>query len=428
MNREVDQDELWDCARAFEHWLDATGYESYDPYDIWGTKYGLASRRLYYRAPLLGSPLIAPIVAMEMACPQLRRVIVRKQRFPTADAHLVLSFLNLYELKADSAYLARAENLAAELLRMAIPGFSGYCWGYPFDWQNYDGLYPKNVPYITCTPYCFEAYAGLHKATGNDRYLKICESIAQFIADDLKDSIISDEAAAASYSPYDATKVVNASAYRAFVLFEAAHRFGNDQFAKKAWRNLNFVLRSQREDGSWLYAMDSRGEAFIDHFHTCFVLKNLFKINRRLQDRSIRAAIQNGYGYYRRSLFDRNDKPIPFAIRHRTQIVNCELYDFAEAITLGVLLRDHLSGAFDLALELAHKIAAAYQLPEGFFVTRVYRGGLRHTFPFMRWPQAQLFYALTNVLIALKGSSPSIGQTETIAKTQSPTLQEISRV
>jgi hypothetical protein len=341
---------------------------------------------------------------------------------------LVLSFLNLHKLTGDSAHLAQAQNLANELLRTAIPGFSGYCWGYPFDWQNYDGLYRKNVPYITCTPYCFEAYAGLFEATQNGHYLEICESIAQFIADDLKDSVISDKMAAASYSPYDATKVVNASAYRAFVLFEAAHRFGNDQFAKKAWRNLNFVLRSQREDGSWLYAMDSRGEAFIDHFHTCFVLKNLFKINRRLQDRSIRAAIQNGYGYYRRSLFDRNDQPIPFAIRHRTRIVNRELYDFAEAITLGVLLRHDIHGAVDLALKLARGVATSYQLPQGFFVTRVYRSGLRHTFPFMRWPQAQLFYALTNVLVALNDFSMSIEPTEATGKGLPPTLQEINRV
>jgi hypothetical protein len=419
---------LRDSIEAFVRWLEHNGYASYDPYDVWGTKYGLISRRLYYRAPLLGIPLIAPILLMEIACPGLRRFIVRKQRFATAEAHLVLSFLNLYKLTGYSLYLERAQNLARELQRLAIPGFSGYCWGYPFDWQNYDGLYERNVPYITCTPYCFEAYAGLFEATADTHYLGICESIAQFIADDLRDSIVNDEAAAASYSPFDATKVVNASAYRAFVLCEASNRFGNDRFMEKAWRNLNFVLQSQRPDGSWLYAMDSRGEAFIDHFHTCFVLKNLFKINLRLQDPSVRKAIQNGYDYYRHTLFDRNDTPIPFAIRHRTQIVNCELYDFAEAITLGVLLRDHVSGAFDLALELAHKIAAAYQLPEGFFVTRVYRGGLRHTFPFMRWPQAQLFYALTNVIIALKGLSPSIGQTETTAKTQPPTLQEVSRV
>jgi hypothetical protein len=31
-------------------------------------------------------------------------------------------------------------------------------------------------------------------------------------------------------------------------------------------------------------------------------------------------------------------------------------------------------------------------------VTRVFRGGFRHRFPFLRWPQAQLFYALTNLL------------------------------
>ena len=29
-----------------------------------------------------------------------------------------------------------------------------------------------------------------------------------------------------------------------------------------------------------------------------------------------------------------------------------------------------------------------------------FRGGFKHTFPFLRWPQAQLFYSLTNLLQA----------------------------
>jgi hypothetical protein len=33
-------------------------------------------------------------------------------------------------------------------------------------------------------------------------------------------------------------------------------------------------------------------------------------------------------------------------------------------------------------------------------VTRVYLGGIKHTVPFIRWPQSQLFLALTNLLLA----------------------------
>src|SRR6185312_8082896 len=55
--------------RRFDAWLENVGYASYDPYDSWGTKYGLLSRRIYYKKGLLGLPLIAPILLMEVACP-----------------------------------------------------------------------------------------------------------------------------------------------------------------------------------------------------------------------------------------------------------------------------------------------------------------------------------------------------------------------
>jgi hypothetical protein len=353
--------------------------------------------------------------------------------------------------------LVKAVALGDELLRYSIPGFRGYCWGYPFDWQNNKGLWRRNTPFITCTPYAFEAYLGLFDATGHQRYLEIAASISRFVADDLKDSPCGADAAAASYSPFDDSKVINASAYRAFVLFEAAHRLMDPSIAQhrsadpacasvqstessdgassapssrpsppmgareehgpatarfplhaevcrryleKAWRNLNFILQSQREDGSWLYAVDNPAEAYIDHFHTCFVLKNLVKINRHIRHPRVSDAIQRGYTYYRKHLFDAQDNPRQFAIRPRTQLVDMEMYDWAEAMTLGALLREEIPGAFDFAHELARRLGAQYQLPDGHFVTRVYRGGIRHTFPFLRWPQAQLFHAVTNLLAA----------------------------
>jgi hypothetical protein len=119
----------------------------------------------------------------------------------------------------------------------------------------------------------------------------------------------------------------------------------------------------------------------------------------------VRGAILKGYQYYRKELFDHENNPKSFAHHVRMQIVRLELYNFAEAITLGVLLRDHIPDAFLLAQNLAGKLSEKYQLPDGHFVTRVYPGGLRHKLPFLRWPQAQLFYAITNLLVASADSS-----------------------
>lgn len=393
-------DPLLASIQRFDAWLEKTGYESYDPYDFWGTKYGLFSRRVYYKKGVLGLPLIAPILLMDMACPGLRGLFVKKERFATADGQLVLAFLNLYQSTGEPKFLEKAERLGEELLQYSLPGYSGKCWGYPFDWQHNGGLWSKNTPYITCTPYCFEAFISLYDATKDQRYLDIARSIATFVYTDLKDTPTGQDAAAGSYSPIDDSKVVNASAYRAWVLFEAAARFNLPEYKEKAQKNLNFILQSQRDDGAWLYAFDAPGEDFIDHFHTCFVLKNLFKINLRLNNPVVTEAIKKGYAYYRKELFYADGLPKGFAKQPRTQIVHLEMYNFAEAITLGALLKDLIPIAFEHAQQLAAILREQYQLADGHFVSRVYRGGFRHTFPFLRWPQAQLFYSLTNLYSA----------------------------
>ena len=218
--------------------------------------------------------------------------------------------------------------------------------------------------------------------------------------EDLKDTPASGDSLAGSYHPNDNGMVVNASAYRAFVLFEASKRFGLEDYVDKAWGNLKFILQNQRKDGSWLYAINSPTEAFIDHFHTCFVLKNLYKVNLVLKDNEVGQALKNGYEYYRRELFNQNGLPKSFAIQPRMQINQLEMYNVAEAISLGAILCDQIPEAFDLAYRLTLLLAKNFQHRDGYFLTRIYIGGLKHKLPFLRWPQAQLFYALTNMLIA----------------------------
>lgn len=416
--RSITTRELSTSVNRFCAWLAHSGGASYDPYDVLGTRYGRWARRLYYRKHPLGVVTTAPLILMEVIWPGLRALFVGKDRFPTADAQLSLAFMNLYEARQEQSngdtsahsnqdrsplsWLTKANDLANELLKQSVPGYSGLCWGYPFDWQHVNGLMRKGTPHITATPYCYEVFTRLFDLTGEKHYLEVARSIAAFVFHDLKDTPTGPDAAASSYTPHDHSKVINASAYRAFVLFDAAQRFHEETYRAKAEKNLQFILHAQRPDGSWLYAIDSLSEAFIDHFHTCFVLKNLYKINRHLQSDDVKRAVQNGYSYYRRALFDGEDNPRTYAVAPRVEIVRLEMYNVAEAITLGTLLRIDIPEAFALAKRLAARLITQYQLPSGHWVTRIYRGGIRHTVPFLRWPQSQLFLAVTNLLLALE--------------------------
>jgi hypothetical protein len=390
--------ELKSAANRFVGWLDRTGFKSFDPYDVWGTSYGIWSRRVYYRNRRLGAVFVAPIVALDLVWPSARRLLVKRQRFATADAQVLMAFLNLHHVTGERSFLDRAVTLGEEILAYAISGYRGPCWGYPFDWEHGRGkTWKRNTPYITCTPYCYEAFVGLFEATQEPRYFDLAQKIADFVHGDLRDTPTSATASAGSYSPIDNSQVVNASAYRAWLLIDAGRRFGRDDFTATGLRNLNFVLESQRPDGSWLYAL-GEGASFIDNFHTCFNLKNLTKINRMLEREDITTAVRRGFTYYAEHLLYADGDPKSFAIEPRFQVARLEMYNFAEGITLGAVLGREIPESSEIAHRLAHRLIRDFQLRDGYFVTRVFRGDIRHTFPFLRWPQAQLFLAITNLL------------------------------
>jgi hypothetical protein len=151
------------------------------------------------------------------------------------------------------------------------------------------------------------------------------------------DREVAADAATAGYNPQDTTGgVINASAYRAFMLFDASTRFARPDYRRAAERNLNFVLRSQQPDGSWFYAADGVRD-FVDHFHTCFVLKALAKIDgefpcglptRHRRRRGLRAAPLRRARLPNRSHADRDSR-----------FTGARLYDYAECLNLGTLLR-----------------------------------------------------------------------------------------
>ena len=89
---------------------------------------------------------------------------------------------------------------------------------------------------------------------------------------------------------------------------------------------MNFVLQAQHSNGSWPYSIDG-DRGFVDHFHTCFVLKALSKIEQMTGSQECRKAIESGVQYYVRNLFDENGRAKPFSKTPRLTVYRNELYD-----------------------------------------------------------------------------------------------------
>lgn len=383
----------------FTSWLEGYGETSFDHQSYFAGPIGGGAKALYYRRPLLGTIAVAPMIFSEAFLPAARKLFWRKQRFPIADAHYAMGFAYLFKATGDQQYYDRAVHFLNILASTRCPGYSDYCWGYPFDWVTRTGTMERNTPLITTTPYVYEAFAAVHELDGKAQWLDVMLSAAEHAANDIPDKEISAEVATAGYNPFDAKGgVINASAYRAWMLTSAAVQFSRDDFRDKAARNLNFVLESQNPDGSWFYSVDGVRD-FVDHFHTCFVLKSLAKIEALTGHAGCSAAIERGAQYYVNNLFDENALPKPFARAPRLTVYKNELYDYAECINIGVLLRGRFKRLDECVAATVSDLLQNWQRRDGSFRARRLLLGWDNV-PMHRWAQAQIFRSLSSLAAA----------------------------
>jgi hypothetical protein len=383
----------------FVSWLDGYGETSYDFQTFYASDLSRKIKALYYHKPLLGKMAVAPIIFCEAFMPSARRLFWKRQRFPIADAHYAMGFAFLATYLNDEKYYRRALHFLQVLEETRCPQHEECCWGYPFNWEGIGGTISAGTPLITTVPYVYEAFRDVHQIDGDRRWRQIMRSIAEHGLRDYGDFATSERAASCSYTPgpQESAGVVNASAYRAFLLTQAAMDFSDDRYRKAADRNLYFVVDSQNPDGSWHYANDGRRH-FIDHFHTCFVMKALAKIEALTGDAECTRAIERGINFYVRNLFNEDGVPRPFSKPPRIIVYRRELYDYAECINLGVLLRGRFEKLDRLVDGVVDQVLTVWQRRDGSFRSRQLLLGWDNV-PMHRWAQAQLFRSLCLLLL-----------------------------
>ncbi|MBI5092965.1 MAG: hypothetical protein HZB26_11065 [Candidatus Hydrogenedentes bacterium] len=380
----------------FVHWLDAFGETSQDQQDFLACPYGRWAKELYYQRPVVGKFFVAPLIFCEAFAPSTRGLFLSRSRLPIADAHFAMGYAFLHRVTGDSAHFDRMAHFLEVLRQTRCPGFEHYCWGYPFDWQTVWGTFPKGTPMITTTPYCYDAFADAYEIDPRPEWRAVMRSIAEHALRDLNDVELAPGVYAASYTPLDKRRVVNANGYRARTLAAAARDFNEKEYWRVAERNVNFVLQSQQADGSWLYAMDGEGK-FIDNFHTCFVLKHLARVEELTGHAGCHEAIERGARYYLDHLLDSDGLPIPFAKAPRLVMYRRDLYDYAECVNLALLLRERMPEWNRVLDTVLADLFARWQKPDGSFRSRQLRFGWDNC-PMHRWAQSQLFRSLTRLL------------------------------
>jgi hypothetical protein len=386
----------------FCQWLEYYGETSYDFQTVYASQIGRAAKTFYYRNRRIGTLVVAPMVFCEAVVPDARRLFWKRQRFPIADAHYAMAFAFLAESRQQERWLDRARHFLSVLIDTRCPNMNEYAWGYPFDWVTVDGTLKQGTALITSTPYVYEAFSQVYTLDRDPRWLEIMESIARHAYSAYRQLSISPGVESTGYTPApdDTCLVVNASAYRAFLLAKAGAELSEPKYLEAAERNIRFVAGAQNEDGSWPYAADGR-RGFVDHFHTCFVMKSLTKAMQYVASAEAEHAIERGVRYYQSRLFDESGLPRPFARPPRMITYRRELYDYAECINLALLLRDRFPKLGAILTRVVQDVTTRWQRPDGSFRSRQLLLGWDDV-PMHRWAQAQL---LRSLCFLLTGSS-----------------------
>jgi hypothetical protein len=400
-------DEIEPAIGRFTNWLDRYGEMSYDHQSFFAGKLGRSAKALYYRRRALGTLAVGPMVFCEAFVPSARKLFWKPQRFPIADAHYAMGFAFLAGTPGVDKYYQRAVHFLEILEETRCRGYDDFCWGYPFDWETRTGTMREGTPLITTLPYAYEAFSQVYAIDQDRRWLPIMRSIAAHAFKCYRDLDIAPDTASCAYTPApdDPCGVVNASAYRAFLLTKAGTELSEPRYLEAARRNLNFVLASQNADGSWYYSTDGTRD-FVDHFHTCFVLKALAKIEQLTGCPRCAKAIDRGVAYYVRHLFDPHGLPVPFSRAPRLTVYRHELYDYAECINLAVLLHGRFPELDRILSAVITDLLVRWQRADGSFRARQLLIGWDNV-PMHRWAQSQVFRSLCFFLSRNRVVAPS---------------------
>jgi len=338
------------------------------------------------------------MIFSEAFVPSARRFFWKRERFPIADAHYAMGFTFLAETFRAEKYYQRAVHFLEVLQKTRCPNYAEFCWGYPFNWETRTGTIREGTPLITTLPYVYEAFSEVYSLDAEPRWLVVMRSIAEHACKSYRDLETAPDSSSCGYTPApdDPCGVINASAYRAFLLTKAGIELSEPRYLEVANRNVNFVLSSQNADGSWYYSIDGTRD-FVDHFHTCFVLKALAKIENLTGNSHCGTAIERGVTYYVKNLFDRDGLPVPFSRAPRLTVYRRELYDYAECVNLAVLLQGRSPDLDRILAGVVTDLLGRWQKAGGSFRARELLVGWDNV-PMHRWAQSQLFRSLCFLL------------------------------
>ena len=389
--------EIATSVKRLEKYVSSQKYSGYDPYDALNSEklnnINLKFLRVFFTQLFVYSPINS-------------RLFFNVNQGINAKALglFLSSYCNLFKIGFinHNSFENISSKLVNLLLNNASLDFSGYCWGFNFNWQDTKRNAKKFTPTIVVTSYIGNSFLDLYEITHKQKYLDIAESITNFIIKDLhirkcKNGICF------SYTPIDKHIVHNANCLGAAFLSRVYKTNKDEKLLDYSRKAFDYSISRQNKNGSWEFQLfpESGKVRNQTDFHQGFILDSLMDFIKYIgeNDKKYKQSLLKGSDFYINEQFEdfgRSKWRLPWSypvdIHHQAQgiITLCKLYN---------------SFKNDKYLEFAYKIAKwtieNMQDKIGYFYYQKWPF-LTNKIPYMRWGQAWMMLALSSLLYVKK--------------------------
>lgn len=371
-----------------DRWGSGRGWRGSDPYE------GLNARRLAAAQRWRwGRRALIQFVKRSPLDPR------RALGIPAGEEAAALALVLSAYVRLGLAPEALRERIAALRLRLEALRCRSYaepCWGYGFDVQTRFFFYPAGSPNTVATAFVGLALLDACELAGEGSLLELAEGAGEFLLRHVPRTAGSG-GAYFGYLPADRTPIHNASMLAAALLAGLGGRTGRRDFADAAASAVGFALAHQRPNGSWPYA-EAKGGAWIDGFHTGYVLDSLARCHRATGAAATRAAFERGLAFYARSLFLADGTP-----KYRPDSVYpIDSQCVAQGIRTFSIASRFDRGWLDRAWRTYFFAVDRMLRPDGAF-TFQRRRLWTNPAPHIRWTEAPMLEALAHLAAATRG-------------------------
>lgn len=317
-------------------------------------------------------------------------------------------FLHSYSLLVDRGIIEQEK--AADLMKEKFlwlkenpsKNYSGYCWGYNYDWPRGDkSMFHAYTPSVVVTAFICRGLMAYYKVTGEEYVKTMIKSACEFVKNDVACTITA-EGRCYSYTPAQTDLVINASLLAAEILAYDDYLSGETKYLKEVTEVLNFTLSQQNEDGSWYYCIFSNGKPKkqID-FHQGYVvdsidiLTNLYDFD----EPSYKNSMVKGIDFYFNNQFNKEG----YAYWRIPTLWPIDIHNQSQAVLTLCRFSDLSEEYLPFALKVFRWTIKNMRSKSGRFYYQKYRFFTNKT-DYLRWNQGWMLLAMTSLENKLKKS------------------------